>query len=167
MNEEHWKNNVLADETQGALYAQLEADFDFNVVVLGDSKVGKTSLLQSYVNGGADLVRTRDSDGMYEMLNMHKSSPTREIWKHKVELHDGSQLPLTLHDTKSQSYKTSINQVFRDKHGFIIVCDITNLQSVRDVPDWLQQIERKADVVQGRQITVLVNKIETLIEDKS
>ena len=44
---------------------------------------------------------------------------------------------MTLHDTKSQSYKTSINQVFRDMHGFIIVCDITNLQSVRDVPDWL------------------------------
>ena len=74
---------------------------------------------------------------------------------------------MTLHDTKSQSYKTSINQVFRDMHGFIIVCDITNLQSVRDVPDWLQQIEHKADVVQGRQVTVLVNKIETLIQDSS
>ena len=48
-------------------------------------------------------------------------------------------------------------------HGFIIVCDITNLQSVRDVPDWLEQIERKADVVQGRQVTVLVNKVETLV----
>ena len=86
MNEEHWRVNVLADEIQGALYRQLEADFDFNVVVLGDSKVGKTSLIQSYVNGGADLVHTRDSDGMYEMLNIHKSSPAREIRKHKVEL---------------------------------------------------------------------------------
>ena len=86
MNEEHWRVNVLADEIQGALYRQLEADFDFNVVVLGDSKVGKTSLIQSYVNGGPDLVRTRDSDGMYEMLNIQKSSPTREIRKHKVEL---------------------------------------------------------------------------------
>ena len=42
-----------------------------------------------------------------------------------------------LQDTKSQSYKTSVTQVFREMHGFIIVCDITNLQSVRDVPDWL------------------------------
>ena len=86
MNEEHWRNNVLADETQGALYRQLEVDFDFNVVVLGDSKVGKTSLIQSYVNGSPDLVRTRDSDGMYEMLNIQKSTPAREIRKHKVEL---------------------------------------------------------------------------------
>ena len=59
------------------MYQQLEAEFEFNVVVLGDARVGKTSLIQSYVNGGADLVRSRDSDKMYEMLNVHKSSPTR------------------------------------------------------------------------------------------
>ena len=48
-------------------------------------------------------------------------------------------------------------------HGFIIVCDITNLQSIRDVPEWLKQIERNSDVTEGRQVTVLVNKMESLI----
>jgi len=50
-------------------------------------------------------------------------------------------------------------------HGFIVVCDITNLQSIRDVPDWLAQIEHKADVTLGRQIAVFVNKIETLLSN--
>ena len=52
-------------------------------------------------------------------------------------------------------------------HGFVIVCDITNLQSVRDVPEWLRQVERKADVTEGRQVTVLINKIDSLISDDS
>ena len=52
-------------------------------------------------------------------------------------------------------------------HGFIIVCDITNLQSVRDVPEWLKQIESKADVTEGRRVTVLINKIDSLINSDS
>lgn len=104
---------------------------------------------------------------MYDMLNMHKSAPSRELWKHKVGLQNGSELPISFQDTKSTRYNSSVNQVFRDMHGFIIVCDITNLQSLRDVPQWLQQIESKADVTQGRQVTVFVNKVETMLSDHS
>ena len=55
-----------------------------------------------------------------------------------------------------------MSQLYRDMHGFIIVCSITDLQSVRDVPFWLEQIELKAQVAEGRQTFVLVNKIELL-----
>ena len=112
--------------------------FEFNVLVLGDAKVGKTSLIQTIVKGGTDLVHTRDSEQMYEMLNMHKSTPTRELWKHKVEISDGSEITVKFHDTQSPRYDASIKQMYRDMHGFIIVCDITNLQSLRDVPQWIK-----------------------------
>ena len=46
--------------------------------------------------------------------------------------------------------------------GFIVVCDISNLSSVREVPSWLQQIEARAQVGEGRQVMGLVNKIDTL-----
>ena len=47
-------------------------------------------------------------------------------------------------------------------HGFILICDVTNLSSLREIPDWLQQIETKAQVSEGRQVIVLVNKIDVL-----
>ena len=66
------------------MYNMLESDFEYNIVVLGDSKVGKTSLIKSIVAGSADLVHSSESDQMYEMLNMRKSVTTKELWKHKV-----------------------------------------------------------------------------------
>ena len=47
-------------------------------------------------------------------------------------------------------------------HAFILVCDINNCQSLRNVPDWLKQIEERAQITDGRQVMVLVNKIDTL-----
>ena len=55
-----------------------------------------------------------------------------------------------------------MSQLYRDMHGFIVVCSITDLQSVRDVQFWLEQIEHRAQVSEGRQTFVLVNKIELL-----
>ena len=51
----------------------MDQDFVFNVVVFGDPKVGKTSLLQSIVTGNVNLVHSTESDKMYEMLNIRKS----------------------------------------------------------------------------------------------
>ena len=48
-------------------------------------------------------------------------------------------------------------------HGFIIVCDVTNLQSMREVQGWLETIENRAQITDGRQTMVLVNKIDTLM----
>ena len=47
-------------------------------------------------------------------------------------------------------------------HGFIVVCDVTNLKSVRQVEGWLSLIESRAMVTEGRQVMVLVNKMDTL-----
>ena len=41
------------DESRLAeIMAQIEPDWEYNIVVLGSRKVGKTSLIQSIVNGG-------------------------------------------------------------------------------------------------------------------
>ena len=91
------------------MYKQIESDFEYNVVVLGDAKVGKTSLIKTIVTGCANLVLSSESDQMYTMLNMRKSVTQRELWKHKIELSDGSKLPVSIHDTNNSRLSFSIN----------------------------------------------------------
>ena len=47
------------------MYNKLDEDFEYNVVVLGDPKVGKTSLIQSIVNGSVNLGHSLESDQIY------------------------------------------------------------------------------------------------------
>lgn len=69
---------------------------------------------------------------------------------------------LSQFDTQGQIATAVVNQIFREMQAFVIVCDIENLQSIRDVPQWLSTIEQKEGLADGRQAMVLVNKIETL-----
>lgn len=108
------------------------------------------------------MVRSTDTNQMCDMLNLHNSM-NQEMWNHKLSIGDGNEIPVTLYDTKNSRCTSTINQLFRDMHGFIILCDINNLQSVREIPGWLQQVESRAQITDGRQVTVLVNKIESLL----
>ena len=95
-------------------------------MVLGDPRVGKTSLIQTVVSGNCDMVRSSDTNQMCDFLNLHNSL-NQEIWNHNLSLDDGNAIPVTLYDTKNSRCTSTINQLFRDMHGFIIVCDINNL----------------------------------------
>ena len=45
IQDEGFWNDVLSDDRKRIVYANIESDFEFKVVVLGDAKVGKTSLI--------------------------------------------------------------------------------------------------------------------------
>ena len=70
-------------------------------------------------------------------------------------------------DTRSTQGSLALNQYYRDMHAFIVMCDVQNLSSIRNVPLWLDAIYERSNVINGRQILVLVNKIETLQDDES
>ena len=51
-------------------------------------------------------------------------------------------------------------------HGYIIVCDVMNLQSMRDVPKQLKMIYDRSHIKE-QVVAVFANKIELLDDENS
>ncbi|XP_001354946.1 ras-related protein Rab-35 [Drosophila persimilis] len=108
-------------------------DHLFKLLIIGDSGVGKSSLLirfsddtfsGSYITTiGVDFkIRTVDIDGLRVKL---------QIW-----------------DTAGQErFRTITSTYYRGTHGVIIVYDVTNGDSFANVRRWLEEIQNNCDVV--------------------
>jgi Ras-related protein Rab-35 len=111
-------------------------DYDhlFKLLIIGDSGVGKSSLLlrfsdntfsQNYITTiGVDFkIRTIDMDGMRIKL---------QIW-----------------DTAGQErFRTITSTYYRGTHGVIVVYDVTNGETFSNVKRWLSEIDQNCDSVQ-------------------
>ena len=62
--------------------------------MLGDPRVGKTSLIKSIVTGGVDLINTRESDQMFSLLNQRRDFE-QELTKHRLQLDDNLSIPVS------------------------------------------------------------------------
>jgi len=110
-----------------------EYDHLLKLLIIGDSGVGKSSLLlrfadntfsSSYINTiGVDFkIRTLDIDG--QRVKLH-------IW-----------------DTAGQErFRTITSTYYRGTHGVIVVYDVTNGESFANVKRWLHEIEQNCEVV--------------------
>ena len=63
------------------------------------------------------------------------------------------------HDVKGHNVRSSSNQIYRNMQGFIVMCDLSDEQSVKMVPSWIQMIEERS-TVHERVIMVLANKCD-------
>ena len=59
--------------------------------------------------------------------------------------------------------KSTMNQFYRNKQGFIVMCDLSDDHSIKGVPAWLREIEQRA-TVDERVVMVLANKCDLLNE---
>ena len=48
---------------------------------------------------------------------------------------------------------------YRDIHGFIVMCDLTDEVSMRQLPDWLDEISERANIM-DHTILILANKCD-------
>ncbi|EDV44616.2 uncharacterized protein Dana_GF20451 [Drosophila ananassae] len=115
--------------------AKMARGFDhlFKLLIIGDSGVGKSSLLirfsddtfsGSYITTiGVDFkIRTVDIGGLRVKL---------QIW-----------------DTAGQErFRTITSTYYRGTHGVIVVYDVTNGESFANVRRWLEEIQNNCDVV--------------------
>eukprot|EP00042_Codosiga_hollandica_P048994 m.560130 g.560130 ORF g.560130 m.560130 type:complete len:206 (-) comp57785_c0_seq17:216-833(-) len=105
-------------------------EFLFKVVLIGDSGVGKSSLLFRLVSGDfGDAYRaTIGVDFKIRTINSDGALVTLQIW-----------------DTAGQErFRSLVSSYFRDAHGIILVFDTTNLRSFWNLQVWLDQVERFA-----------------------
>ncbi|CUI14775.1 rab7 GTP-binding protein, putative [Bodo saltans] len=120
------------------------------IILLGDSGVGKTSLMRQFVSG--------------KFESRYKATIGADFFTHE-EIIDGRPVNLQIWDTAGQERFQSLGSAFyRGADACMIVFDITSNESFSHITTWLQEftlqagqkdmvlIGNKADVQERRQV---------------
>ncbi|XP_041092094.1 EF-hand calcium-binding domain-containing protein 4B-like [Polyodon spathula] len=117
-------------EGEETLRAQTASDHLYNVLLVGDSSVGKTSFIQRLKDG--------------EFRSDHCATVGLDSCVHTLLVGD-RRVILQLWDTAGQErYHSITKQVFRKADGVIVMYDITSAQSFAAVRYWLTCIQEGA-----------------------
>jgi len=108
-------------------------DYLFKLLIIGDSGVGKSSLLLRF----ADNTFT----GSY-ITTIGVDFKIRTIEA------DGEKVKLQIWDTAGQErFRTITSTYYRGTHGVIVVYDVTNGETFANVKRWLHEIDQNCDLV--------------------
>ncbi|KAJ8622764.1 hypothetical protein MRB53_031293 [Persea americana] len=102
-------------------------DLSFKILLIGDSGVGKSSLLFSFISNAVD-----------------DPAPTIGVdFKIKLLTVAGKRLKLTIWDTAGQErFRTLTTSYYRGAQGIILVYDVTRRETFTDLSDiWAKEIE--------------------------
>ncbi len=106
-------------------------DFIFKILLLGNSDVGKSSLLLRYVDAvwNESFVPTIGVDFKVKTLDIEDKKLKMQIW-----------------DTAGQErFRNVVSTYFRGSNGILLLYDITNRDSFKDLESWLIEIEKNSD----------------------
>ena len=107
-----------------------EYDFIFKVLLLGNSDVGKSSLLLRFVD-------SIWNDSFVPTIGVDFKVKTVEIGDKKVKMQ--------IWDTAGQErFRNVVSTYFRGSNGILLIYDITNKESFKNLESWLIEIEKSA-----------------------
>ncbi|KAK5895672.1 hypothetical protein CgunFtcFv8_009346 [Champsocephalus gunnari] len=116
----------------------------FKVVLVGNSSVGKTSLLRSFCEG-------RFHPSTTATVGVDYSVKTLTL--------DNMQVAMQLWDTAGQErYRSITKQFFRKADGVVVMFDVTVQESFKAVKPWLTNVQEAAE--EGIPILLLGNKMD-------
>ncbi|KAG8483899.1 hypothetical protein CXB51_022676 [Gossypium anomalum] len=102
-------------------------DLSFKILLVGDSSVGKSSMLLSFISASAeDLAPTIGVDFKVKLLSV-----------------GGKRLKLTIWDTAGQEkFRTLTSSYYRGSQGIILVYDVTRRDTFTNLTDvWAKEVE--------------------------
>ena len=111
--------------------AEDEYVYIFKVLLIGNSDVGKSSLILRYVDQiwNDVFVPTIGVDFKVKSLEVDKKLVKMQIW-----------------DTAGQErFRNVISSYFKGAHGILLIYDITAKDSFKELENWLGEVERNAN----------------------
>ncbi len=120
--------------------------YQFKIVLLGDSGVGKSSLLSRYMDEGfsQNLPCTINADYKVKSLIIDEISSAQ----------------ITIWDTCGQErYRSMTGRYFKGAHGIILIYDVADKRSFADLDIWLEEI-KKNTIKEDLSIILVGNKID-------
>ena len=151
--QEKEKEKEKENKTQGETISNSmkRNKIEIRIILLGEKGVGKTSLINRYVNN------------KFNSLGEASTGPDEK--KKKFELDNKTLVELLIKDTTNEEKLGKFTKTYyKDAHGALVVFDITNHQSFDKVKYWLEELNGNAprDIV----ICIIGNKAD-LSADKN
>ncbi|KAF5370006.1 hypothetical protein D9758_001363 [Tetrapyrgos nigripes] len=126
---------------------------DSKIVIMGNSGVGKTSLLHRYTQNKFDPKNTTSTSGAFFV--------TKKVYVNGVKVR------LQLWDTAGQErFRSMAPMYYRGANAALVLYDITNASTFEDIRGWLEELKKncppeliiyivgsKADLHRHRQVT--------------
>lgn len=110
-----------------------EYDHLFKLLIIGDSGVGKSSLLLRFADNvfSGTYITTIGVDFKIRTVDVNGEKVKLQIW-----------------DTAGQErFRTITSTYYRGTHGVVVVYDVTSGESFANVRRWLHEIDNNCDVV--------------------
>jgi len=115
------------------IMAAKDYDHLFKLLIIGDSGVGKSSLLVRFADNhfSGNYITTIGVDFKIRTIEIQGERVKLQIW-----------------DTAGQErFRTITSTYYRGTHGVIVVYDVTSGESFANVKRWLHEIDQNCDVV--------------------
>lgn len=130
--------------------------YQFRIIVIGDSTVGKSSLLKTFSEGTFSHIEpTVGVDFFSKIIGIRpkQRSNNRSIRSNNTEssicnnnLDDSLIIKLQIWDTAGQErFKSIVTSYYRNSIGIILVYDITNRESYEHLLDWFTEARRHVE----------------------
>jgi small GTP-binding protein len=118
------------------------------VIVLGSANVGKSALMERYVEGTFTGKRmpTLGTNFRTKILEIHDTSVVLQIW-------DTAGLERFHHGTLGSAF-------YRGAHGAMLVYDVTNPRSIQQLAQWRDEAVSKIDADVYFPIVIIGNKLD-------
>ena len=126
---------------------------ELKIIVIGNSNTGKTSFVNKWTKG--------------TFTDFYKATVVSEF-SYKIFQYKEKYYRIQLWDLAGQDQNTCITKIFsKNAHGCIVLCDITNKDTLNDTLKWKESVDDSARFIDGGLLpSVLVqNKIDLVEED--
>ena len=127
-----------------------KADNSFKILTIGESQVGKTSILRRYV------------DNKY--IKHHLSTIGIDYRTKMVKVLD-KEVKLKIWDTAGQErYHHITSQMYKGAHGVMLVFDVTDDNSFEKIKDWMEDIN--SNISKNEISIILIGNKCDLVEER-